>query len=85
MQEKRPIVTSVEIGRDEDSAQSLQRKLEGISLEVEAFKATIEKLTKMAVNLIERQHYDAENIAKKQVSYILTFVYLLNGFFNQKI
>lgn len=67
MRDKRPLLASSEVGRDEDSAQSLQRKLEALSLEVEAFKATVEKLLKMSQSLTEREHYDAKNIAAKQV------------------
>lgn len=61
-------MASGEVGKDEDSAKSLQKKLEGLGLEVEAFKATKEKLSKMAQSLVDRQHYDAENISSKQVS-----------------
>ncbi|XP_023018167.2 spectrin beta chain, non-erythrocytic 5 kst isoform X2 [Leptinotarsa decemlineata] len=61
--EKRPFLASKEVGKDEDTAQSLQRKLEALSMEVKTFQPTIQKLSKMADSLIERDHFDSENIA----------------------
>lgn len=58
---------SSELGKDEESAQSLQRKLEALTCEIEAFEKTVDKLSKLAISLIGRQHYDSENIAVKQV------------------
>lgn len=68
MQDKRRLLTSREIGRDEASTQSLQKKLDALHLEIEAFKANMERLNKMAQSLVERQHYDASNVEIKQVS-----------------
>lgn len=67
VRDKRPLLASAEVGKDEDSAQSLQRKLEALNLEVEAFRATVERLSKMSQNLVDRKHYDAANVAAKQV------------------
>lgn len=58
---------SREIGKDEDSTQSLQKKLDALNLEIQAFKANVEKLNKMSQSLVERQHYDASNVEVKQV------------------
>lgn len=67
MQEKRRLLTSREIGRDEDSTQSLQKKLDALQIEIEAFKTNMERLNKMAQSLVARQHYDASNVEIKQV------------------
>lgn len=69
---------SREIGKDEDSTQSLQKKLDALHFEIEAFKANMERLAKMAQSLVERQHYDASNVEIKQVSYF--YMYLLVDF-----
>lgn len=55
------------MGNNEDTAQSLQRKLEALSLEIKTFQPNVEKLKKAADNLIEREHFDSENIAQKKV------------------
>lgn len=75
MREKRPSLATREVGKDEDSAESLKRKLEAIELEIKAFEVTIRKLEQTADELIERQHYDAANIEKRKVgnsNYTLT-------------
>lgn len=71
MKDKRPILTTKEVGKDEDSAQSLKRKLEALTLELKTFEVTVTKLSQTADNLIERQHYDSENIdaKKKQIEH----------------
>jgi spectrin beta len=66
MREKRPLLATKEVGKDEDSAESLKRKLEAVTLEVKAFEMTISKLAQTANELIERQHYDAANIEAKK-------------------
>lgn len=62
---------STEIGKDEDSTQTLQRKLEALRCEIESFKATLEHLTLLSDNITERQHFDAKNVQLKRVSLVL--------------
>lgn len=57
------------MGKDEDSVQFLQRKLEALALEVTAFQPTIAKLSNTSNSLVERGHFDATNVAAKQVKY----------------
>ncbi|XP_008201528.1 spectrin alpha chain, non-erythrocytic 1 isoform X2 [Tribolium castaneum] len=66
MRDKRPSLVTREVGKDEDSAESLKRKLEATELEIKAFEVTIKKLKQSADELIERQHYDAVNIEKRK-------------------
>lgn len=76
LNEKTPVLSSSEVGKDEDSTQSLQRKLEAITCEIEAYEKTIDKLSVMAKSLMDRQHYDSENIASKQVNTNLILIYI---------
>lgn len=64
--DKRPLLATKDVGKDEDSAHSLQRKLEALSIEVRAFQPTVEKLNNKAEKLIEREHFDAININNKK-------------------
>lgn len=64
--EKRPTLSSNDCGKDEDSVLSLQKKLESIQRELLAFEpSSLNKVTKLATNLIERNHFDSENIKSK--------------------
>lgn len=65
--DKRPFLATKEVGKDEDSAQFLQRKLEALALEVKTFQPTIAKLKDTSETLIAREHFDADNIEAKQV------------------
>ncbi|RZC41345.1 spectrin alpha chain, non-erythrocytic 1, partial [Asbolus verrucosus] len=66
MNDKRPLLATKEVGKDEDSAESLKRKLEALTLELKAFEITITNLGQAADKLIERQHYDSVNIEAKK-------------------
>ncbi|KAL5291928.1 SPTBN5 family protein [Megaselia abdita] len=65
MQEKKPVLSSPDYGRDEDSVLSHQKKLETIQRELNNFKPSIEKVNKLATSLVERNHFDSEKISKK--------------------
>ncbi|XP_055376264.1 spectrin beta chain, non-erythrocytic 1 isoform X2 [Condylostylus longicornis] len=65
MKEKRPMLASLDYGKDETSVISYQRKLEVLQRELISFKASIDKVDKLANSLIERNHFDSENIEKK--------------------
>lgn len=68
MREKRPLFTSSDYGKDEDSVQSLQKKLDALQRELSAFGPSIGKVDKLAAGLIERNHFDSANIKKKNES-----------------
>ncbi|XP_065360785.1 spectrin beta chain, non-erythrocytic 5 isoform X2 [Calliphora vicina] len=68
IREKRPIVVSSDYGKDELSVQSHQKKLEVLQRELQSFKPSIEKVNKLASNLVERNHFDSANIKSKQDS-----------------
>lgn len=71
------MLQSAEVGKDENSTKALQRKLDAVSREVEVYKSNIARLTSMAKGLLERNHFDSENIANKQVKYFLIFLRML--------
>uniref|UniRef100_A0A2R5L953 Putative spectrin beta chain non-erythrocytic 5 isoform x6 n=1 Tax=Ornithodoros turicata TaxID=34597 RepID=A0A2R5L953_9ACAR len=66
IKEKMPIVTSADLGKDDDSVLALTKKLDGIERDVDAFSSNIGRLAKQSMGLIERGHFDGENIKKKQ-------------------
>uniref|UniRef100_A0A2H8TMG3 Spectrin beta chain, brain 4 n=1 Tax=Melanaphis sacchari TaxID=742174 RepID=A0A2H8TMG3_9HEMI len=66
LKEKYPLLASNDYGRDEDSVQTLMKKLEGIERELNTFQHTLERLAKLSRNLVNRSHFDTENILRKQ-------------------
>lgn len=67
MNEKRPIITSSDYGKDEDSVQSLIKKLEAVEREMSAFQHTVGRLSNLSQSLIDRSHFDRKNIIQMQV------------------
>ncbi|KAK9874725.1 hypothetical protein WA026_005540 [Henosepilachna vigintioctopunctata] len=68
-----PVLATSEVGKDEISTQILRRKLDIIAAEVKAYQDTIDNLSQRANDLVDREHYDAENIKKKEVQVIHEF------------
>lgn len=65
LREKRPILTSTDYGKNEDAVQSQQKKLEALQRELASFTPSVEKVAKLAENLLERNHFDSEKIRSK--------------------
>ncbi|XP_058446279.1 spectrin beta chain, non-erythrocytic 5 isoform X3 [Malaya genurostris] len=65
LREKKPIISSHDYGKDEDSASSLQKKLDALQRELVAFRPTVEKIDKLASGLQERGHFDSDKIKTK--------------------
>ncbi|XP_043493138.1 spectrin beta chain, non-erythrocytic 5 isoform X1 [Polistes fuscatus] len=78
IREKHPQVTSTDYGKDEDSVQSLLKKLEGIERDLSGFESTVDNLKKLSQGLIERHHFDSKNIAQKQAEIESKFKELQN-------
>ncbi|XP_050460702.1 spectrin beta chain, non-erythrocytic 5 isoform X2 [Cataglyphis hispanica] len=78
IREKHPQLTSADYGKDEDSVQSLLKKLEGIERDLSGFESTIDNLKKLSQGLIERHHFDSKNIAQKQADIETKFKELQN-------
>ena len=68
IREKRPLLTSSDFGKDEDSVQSLAKKLECVERDLSQFQHTIGKLAKLSHGLVDCKHFDTHNITTKQVS-----------------
>ncbi|XP_015429630.1 PREDICTED: spectrin beta chain, non-erythrocytic 5 isoform X1 [Dufourea novaeangliae] len=66
IKEKYPQLTSTDYGKDEDSVQSLLKKLEEIERDLLGFENTVSNLRKLSQGLIERHHFDSKNITQKQ-------------------
>jgi spectrin beta len=66
-------LTSTDYGKDEDSVQSLLKKLEGIERDLSGFENTIDNLKKLSRGLVERHHFDSKNIGQKQADIELKF------------
>ncbi|KAF5273495.1 hypothetical protein FQA39_LY07512 [Lamprigera yunnana] len=64
--DRKPLLISNEIGKDEGTAQTILRKLEALGCEIASFEATIKRLRQLANNILERQHFDSENVQNKQ-------------------
>lgn len=65
MKEKHALFASTDYGKDEDSVQTLQKKLDALQRELTTFATSVDKVDKLASGLIERNHFDSENIRNK--------------------
>lgn len=59
------------------------KKLEGIERELNTFQHSLERLAKLSRDLVNRSHFDSENILRKQVQlksinifYTIFFIYV---------
>jgi spectrin beta len=68
IQEKWPLLAPSDFGKDEDSVQSLAKKLECVERDLSQFQHTIGKLAKLSQRVVDRRHFDSHNITAKQVS-----------------
>jgi spectrin beta len=68
LRERRPLVTSADLGRDEDSVQALLRKTDILSLDIDNFSSKVKDTATLSDNLVKRQHFDSDNIRKKQAA-----------------
>ncbi|XP_026666604.1 spectrin beta chain, non-erythrocytic 5 isoform X2 [Ceratina calcarata] len=66
IKEKHPQLTATDYGKDEDSVQSLLKKLEEIERDLGGFENTVSNLRKLSHGLVERHHFDSKNISQKQ-------------------
>lgn len=68
MKEKIPALTSPDLGKDEDSVQVLQKKLDALERDIDNFQNNIGELAALSRNLIDRGHFDSDNIKTQQAS-----------------
>lgn len=65
--EKRPLVTSPDLGKDEDTVQVLTKKLDALYLDIDNFNNSIGELAALSQGLVQRGHFDSVNIQDQQV------------------
>lgn len=65
LKEKMPLVTSSDLGKDEDSVLALSKKLERIDRDVDGFSGNMSRLVKQSKELVDRGHLDSKNIDEK--------------------
>ena len=68
IQEKLPQVSSQDFGRDETTAQSLLRKHDTVSLELESYESKVKDLQARSQAFVTADHFDLEKIQRRQVS-----------------
>ena len=66
MDEKKPQLVSSDLGKDEDSCQALIKKLDALQLDLDAFRSTIDDLSRTSHKLCEDNHYESSAINRKQ-------------------
>ncbi len=64
--ERIPIISNVDLGKDEDSVQALLKKLDALDLDIDNFNNNIGELAALCQGLQQREHFDSKNIANKQ-------------------
>ncbi|XP_013777045.2 LOW QUALITY PROTEIN: spectrin beta chain, non-erythrocytic 1-like [Limulus polyphemus] len=68
LNDKKPLLTNADVGKDEDSVEIFMKKLDGLQRDVKAFKDNIGKVEINGHKLIERGHFDSQNIQEKLAS-----------------
>ncbi|CAG0903884.1 unnamed protein product, partial [Darwinula stevensoni] len=66
LKEKRQFLGTGDVGKDEDSVQVHQKKLENLVRDLDGFNTTIGKLAKLAQKLVDRGHFASSRIQEKQ-------------------
>ncbi len=64
--ERIPILTNADLGKDEDSVQALLKKLDALDLDIDNFNNNIGELAALSQGLVQRGHFDSKNIADQQ-------------------
>ncbi|KAK3093468.1 hypothetical protein FSP39_016126 [Pinctada imbricata] len=68
MEEKVPVLSSADYGKDQDTVQAYIKKLDTLERDIENFSSNIGELAALSRVLIEKDHYDTENIKQQQAS-----------------
>ncbi|KAL4238363.1 Spectrin beta chain [Mactra antiquata] len=85
MNEKIPSLTSPDLGKDEDSVQVLQKKLDTLERDINNYKSNIDELSTLSKTLLEKEHFDSENIKLQQTSIETKYTEILELTSKQKI
>lgn len=68
IRERRPLLSTSDLGKDEDSVTALLKKLDALQRDISSFHTNMGRLTKLSSGLTERGHFDTANIHKKMAS-----------------
>ncbi|XP_048733527.1 spectrin alpha chain, non-erythrocytic 1-like isoform X2 [Ostrea edulis] len=68
MGEKIPLLSSPDYGKDEDGVQINLKKMDTLERDIEIFSSNIAELAALSRSLVEKEHFDMENIKKQQTS-----------------
>ncbi|XP_053397827.1 spectrin alpha chain, non-erythrocytic 1-like isoform X5 [Mercenaria mercenaria] len=68
MKEKMPSLTNPDYGKDEESVQVLQKKLDALERDIDNFQNNIGELSALSRTLVDKNHFDTENIKTQQAS-----------------
>ncbi|XP_063958759.1 spectrin beta chain, non-erythrocytic 5-like isoform X1 [Lytechinus pictus] len=66
MNDRRPLVTSTDYGKNEDSVVSLLKKLDGLELDLEGYSGTLQALATTASNLSDPSNPAVKDVKKRQ-------------------
>ena len=68
IREKRPLLCTTDFGVDQDSVQTLLKKMDVLDLDIDNFQNNIGELKALCQGLVQRKHFDSDNIQVKQVN-----------------
>ena len=66
--ERIPMLSNVDLGKDEDSVQALLKKLDALDLDIDNFNNNIGELAALSQGLQQRGHFDSKNIGDQQAN-----------------
>ncbi|XP_033735465.1 spectrin beta chain, non-erythrocytic 5-like isoform X2 [Pecten maximus] len=68
MDEKIPVLSSPDYGKDEDTVLAYTKKLDALERDIDNFSNNIGELAALSRTLVDKGHYDSENVKKQQAS-----------------
>ncbi|XP_069119024.1 LOW QUALITY PROTEIN: spectrin beta chain-like [Argopecten irradians] len=68
MDEKVPVLSSPDYGKDEDTVLAYSKKLDALERDIDNFSNNIGELAALSRTLVDKGHYDSDNIKKQQAS-----------------
>ena len=77
MNDKRPLVTSTDCGKNEDSVVSLLKKLDGLELDLKGYSGTLQALATTASNLSDPSNPVMKDVQERQVSRELQCIFFM--------
>ncbi|XP_071162084.1 spectrin beta chain-like isoform X8 [Mytilus edulis] len=76
MEEKMPVLNSPDYGKDEEAVQVYIKKLDTLERDIENYNNNIAELGSLQRSLVEKGHYDSENIKKQHESVVTKYSHI---------